>query len=64
MTANEREAFEGGLRRALELCKSQRLPYDEHTFKIDPYRRGQYRGAQDCCTLIEREIKTMTTRKK
>jgi hypothetical protein len=40
------------LREAVSHCEGQRLRWDDA--KNDEYRRGQYRGANDCAIVVSR----------
>lgn len=56
------EGHVDGLLRALQLAESQVVggttgESPQEMFKGDEYRRGQYRGALDAVTMIQRELK-------
>jgi hypothetical protein len=56
------EGHVDGLLRALQLAESQVVggttgEHPQEMFKGDEYRRGQYRGALDAVTMIQRELK-------
>jgi hypothetical protein len=48
----EERGRQAGLREAITWCRSQ--VYDEEASSGDEYRRGQRRGALDCCSVLER----------
>lgn len=52
-----KEGRVSGLNEALRACEKQRLDRDMAYSSNDEYRRGQYRGADDCCMVVRHLLK-------